>query len=134
MLDVKAVLAFPAPDGFLERFARKHSVPGHTLQKEYASSLFEELKKYLLLIASFQLEDPTRRFSPPQAIDLMWHDFISDNTEVYERFCRDNFHIFLHHHAGQFYPREELRGRAIALGVSLNPAIWDAPEGDPDCG
>ncbi len=131
-LDIQKTLEFPIPIAMFDRYAKRNN----TFRKG-VWQLMLELKKFLFLVASFQREDQGRRFSPPPALDPLWHHFISDDTELYRDFCSDCFSLFIHHRAGATYPRHELTRRAAKLGIVLNPSVWSelqTDERDPECG
>lgn len=56
-----------------------------------AADLFEDVKKFLYLCATFKAE-----FCAPPRLDRAWHIFVT-YTEEYEDFCRSCLRGFVHH-------------------------------------
>jgi hypothetical protein len=73
----------------VERLVEKHE-----LAEADAQQLFADLKKFLVVCSLRRPQDP--QLSPPERIDLAWHEFILF-TQVYWAFCQELCGRYIHH-------------------------------------
>lgn len=116
-------------EAMLERYAWEKK-----LDISAARKLFEELKKFLVIVASLG-----ERHSPPGQLDPIWHYFIIYDTEAYEKYCLTHFGRYLHHRVTESpLPRWGFIKEAVRLGIQLDMEIWlpagGTHEGDSECG
>lgn len=126
---IAAAMEFAPPDLLIERFAQSHKVP-HAEARE----LFNEMKKFLCIAASF----PDMRFAPNKKIDEMWHDFVLF-TPDYHRFCKI-FGRYIHHVPSGPHPdsvkqtnySNTLEKLRVVFG-NPDPKYWFLPDSDDEC-
>lgn len=115
VIDTQSALAFEPSMGLIERFVEQN--PDYNQVK--AKSLFAELKQFLVVTATMQ-GDKGKRYSPSPEIDLMWHHFILDDTEIYFNYCELNLGGMLHHRSSGVVPWDnEFMTCAQSLGIEL---------------
>lgn len=118
---VQVALDYPIPEGLDDRFPERDRLPRIFLGTQV---VFLELKKFLVLTAEEQRRSGVR-CSPPPTIDVMWHHFILDNTQVYIDYCTKYLGMMVHHRNNEVTPYEDrLMPLADELGVELNDRVW----------
>jgi len=86
VLDKKSLLDYRHP-AVINRYMKEQDC-----SEEEATTVFQETKKLLALVVLF----PEVSFSPSEAQDAMWHEFIM-YTKDYAAFCDKFFGTFIHH-------------------------------------
>jgi hypothetical protein len=103
------VLAFRAP--YLEEKLVKDQIAAG---REEADALFQEVKKYLILVHM----DPSRGYSVySHRIDAVWHEFVLF-TDQYARFSARYFHTFMHHDPANAPKDEPASSGTVRAGVT----------------
>jgi len=70
----------------IEKFRKEHEYT-----EQAAQILFNELKKYLIICASYR-----KGYPPSKSIDHIWHTFILFTMD-YSKFCESAFGRYIHH-------------------------------------
>lgn len=125
---IAEALAFrPNPD-MLERYCLGTIFFPPSGKLAWAMWRFNELKKYLVVLAVLKVGNSGARCPPPLEVDLMWHHFISDDTRAYMDYCNTYLGGYIHHRAGGQEGSDFFQGDfmalAASLGIKLDSTLW----------
>jgi hypothetical protein len=109
------------PRQIIEYYSLKKNLPF-----EKASLLFEKLENFLFGVVNNGIKIPTVE------VDDLWHTFILD-TKLYQKYCIDNFGIFIHHNPHLPKHKHDCNSGCDAGGDERTLQCTGEEEDEKDC-